>query len=176
MEVKISLAEIDEMYSYARITLLRYADWMAEHEHPFLDKPEKLEFPTETWAAQDMRKVEVFQWAARHGSEQQKQCFLEKARFFFNESVRQLNEFETKNLCRPIALLLSNGYSHNFFASGQLDKMTPSPPPSVTTFAPQKTFRSQKTRAIRNAKIIIACSGMLISLLLVAILTTLLRG
>jgi len=176
LEVKISLAEIDEMYSYARITLLRYADWMAEHEHPFLDKPEKLEFPTETWAAQDMRKVEVFQWAARHGSEQQKQCFLEKARFFFNESVRQLNEFETKNLCRPIALLLSNGYSHNFFASGQLDKMTPSPPPSVTTFAPQKTFRSQKTRAIRNAKIIIACSGMLISLLLVAILTTLLRG
>ena len=61
------------MYSYARITLLRYADWMAEHEYPFLDKPEKLEFPTETWAAQDMRKVEVFQWAARHGSEQQKQ-------------------------------------------------------------------------------------------------------
>jgi len=123
-----------------------------------------------------MRKVEVFQWAARHGSEQQKQCFLEKARFFFNESVRQLNELETKNLCRPIALLLSNGYSHDFFASGQLDKMTPSPPPSVTTFAPQKTFRSQKSRAIRNAKTIIACSGMLISLLLVAILTTLLRG
>ncbi|MDC0326130.1 hypothetical protein OAL64_00625 [bacterium] len=176
LEVKISLAEIDDMYSYARITLLHYANWMAEHEYPFLDKPDKLEFPTETWAAQDMRKVEVFQWAARHGSEQQKEIFLEKANFFFNESVRQLNEFETKSLCRPIALLLTNGYSHDFFTSGQLDKMTPSPPPSVTTFAPQKTFQSQKNRAIRNAKIIIAGSGILIILLLIGILTILLRG
>ncbi|MDE0866765.1 MAG: hypothetical protein OSA98_23550 [Rubripirellula sp.] len=175
LEIKISLDEIDEMYSYAKLTLLRYADWMAEHEYPFLDKPEKLEFPTETWAAQDMRKVEVFQWAARHASEQQKQTFLEKASFFFKESVRQLNEFETKGLCRPIALLLSNGYSHDFFSSGQLEKMTPSPPASVTTFAPQKSFLSQKTRAIRNAKIIIAISGVLFSILAVVILVILLR-
>jgi hypothetical protein len=176
LEVKISLEEIDDMYSYAKITLLRFADWMAEHEYPFLDKPEKLEFPTETWAAQDMRKTEVFQWAARHGSEHQKQIFLEKASFFFNESVHRLNGFETKSLCRPIALLLTNGYSHDFFASGQLDKMTPSPPPSVTTFAPQKTFRSQKMRAIRNAKIILGCIGFLAILLMAMIITILLRG
>lgn len=175
LELKISLKEIDEMYSYARITLLRYADWMAIHEYPFLDKPEKLEFPTETWAAQDMRKVEVFQWAARHGCERQKQLFLEKASFFFHEAVRQLNEFETKSLCRPIALLLSNGYSHDFFASGKLDEIGPSPPPSVTTFAPQKKFRSQKTRAIRNAKWI-ACMGGLITLLLIVSLLKMLVG
>ena len=176
LEVKISLEEIDEMYSYSKVTLLRYADWMAEHEYPFLDKPEKLEFPTETWAAQDMRKTEVFQWAARHGSEQQKQLFLERASFFFNESVRRLNEFETKSLCRPIALLLTNGYSHDFFTNGRLDKMTPSPPPSVATFAPHKTFRSQKIRAIRNAKIMLACTGVLTMLLMAAVLTILLRG
>ena len=175
LEIKISLDEIDEMYSYAKLTLLRYADWMAEHEYPFLDKPEKLEFPTETWAAQDMRKVEVFQWAARHASEQQKQTFLEKASFFFKESVRQLNEFETKGLCRPIALLLSNGYSHDFFSSGQLEKMTPSPPASVTAFAPQKSFLSQKTRAVRNAKLIIAISAGLLSIFTLVILVLLLR-
>ena len=31
---------------------------------PVLDKPEMLEFPNETWAAQDMRKSEVFKFAA----------------------------------------------------------------------------------------------------------------
>jgi hypothetical protein len=175
LEIKISLDEIDDMYSYAKLTLLRYADWMAAHEYPFLDKPEKLEFPTETWAAQDMRKVEVFQWAARHASEQQKQTFLEKASFFFKESVRQLNEFETKGLCRPIALLLSNGYSHDFFSSGQLEKMTLSPPASVTTFAPQKSFLSQKKRAVRNAKLIIAISAGLLSIFMLGILVLLLR-
>ena len=53
------------MYAYARASLLHYARWMAEHEYPYLDKPEILEYPTETWAAQDMRKSEIFKYAAR---------------------------------------------------------------------------------------------------------------
>ncbi len=54
------------MYAYARASLLHYARWMAEHEYPYLEKPEILEYPTETWAAQDMRKSEIFDYAARH--------------------------------------------------------------------------------------------------------------
>ncbi len=60
LEYKSELGELDVMYSYGRACLLRYAEWMAEHETPYLDRREELEFPTETWAAQDMRKSDVF--------------------------------------------------------------------------------------------------------------------
>ena len=58
------------------------------HERPYLDRPEVLEFPTETWAAQDMRKADVFLVgrAARDGRRASTQ-FLERAQAFFDYSV-----------------------------------------------------------------------------------------
>ncbi|MDB4540227.1 hypothetical protein N9250_00925 [bacterium] len=167
LEVKISMKEIDDMYTYGRNTLLHYADWICEHEYPFLDKPEKLEFPTETWAAQDMRKTEVLQWAARHASGIQKATFLRKATWYFDESVRQLNSYKTKSLCRPVALLLANGYSHNFFTSGKLDDMDFSPHVEPQRFPPEQVFASQKTRAIKNFKIATAFLSALVILALI---------
>ena len=80
---KIERDELDAMYAYGRDVLLHYARWMAEHERPYLERPELLEFPTETWAAQDIRKSEVFDHAARHGSANERSRFTERAAFFF---------------------------------------------------------------------------------------------
>lgn len=153
LEIKISMKEINHMYGYGKTTLLRFADWMADHEYPFLDKPQKLEFPTETWAAQDIRKVEVFQWAARHAKDGQRERFLERANFYFKTSIDQLNQFETKSCCRPVALLMSNGYSHDFFRDGGLETIDEAPAAPDVQFQPHPRFVSQKTRAIRNAKL-----------------------
>ena len=68
LDYRAELGRLDACYAYARETLLHFARWMAEHEHPYLEKPEVLEFPTETWAAQDMRKSEVFKYAALHAA------------------------------------------------------------------------------------------------------------
>ena len=57
---KVERGELDNVRVRAAESLLHYARWMAVHEYPYLDKPEKLEFPTETWAAQDIRKSDVF--------------------------------------------------------------------------------------------------------------------
>ena len=65
LDYKAERGELDALYAYARASLLHYARWMAEHEYPYLSKPEMLEYPTETWAAQDMRKAEVLQEAGR---------------------------------------------------------------------------------------------------------------
>jgi hypothetical protein len=54
----------DEMYAYARSTLAHYGRWMTKHERPTLSSPEKLEYPTEAWAAQDFRKANVLRIAA----------------------------------------------------------------------------------------------------------------
>ena len=56
---------------------------MAVRERPYLDHAEQLEFPTETWAAQDMWKSDVFKFAAKHASGEERGRFLERAEFFF---------------------------------------------------------------------------------------------
>ena len=83
-------------YAYARETLLHFARWMAEHEYPYLEKPEVLEFPTETWPAQDIRKSEVFMYAALHASGAERERFLERADFFFRYSVDTLTADPTQ--------------------------------------------------------------------------------
>lgn len=152
LELKISMNEIDNMYAYGQTVLLRYAQWMAEYERPFLQCPDQLDHPTETWAAQDMRKVEVFQWAARHASGSQREQFLERARWFFDHATQELGRFETKHFCRPVALLLSNGHSHRFFRNGGLDQIPPPAPAPAVDFPPQRKFVSQKSRAVQNIK------------------------
>ena len=160
LEVKITCRQIDRMYAYAQRVLLRFAAWMALYEHPYLDRPEKLEFPTETWAAQEMRKVEVFQWAARHAMGQARRRYLERAEFFFRTSLDQLDGFgDRARLCRPIALLMSSGYSHAWFTEVGLESIEPAPEADDYDFGRPQKFVSQKKRAIRNAKLLVGLGG-----------------
>src|SRR5207244_5089741 len=62
--LKAEAGELDFLYAYAHASLLRYAEWMLQHEVPYFDHPEKLEYPTETWAAQELRKANVLRLAA----------------------------------------------------------------------------------------------------------------
>src|SRR6185436_16658911 len=103
------IGEVDASYAYGRAALLHYARWMAQHEVPYLDHPEKLEYPTETWAAQDVRKSDVFLFAARHADEAERDRFTERARFFFDYSMGALLREKTRAFARPVILLLSNG-------------------------------------------------------------------
>ena len=112
LEHKAERGATDAAYAYARASLLHYARWMADHEYPYLEKPEILEYPTETWAAQDIRKSDVFCYAARHASDEERPRFVERAGFFFDASVSTLLKLETRTLARPVILLLSNGLLH----------------------------------------------------------------
>ena len=87
LDIKTVLGEFDCRFAYGRESLLHYARWMADHEYPYLEKPEILEYPTETWAAQDMRKSDVFMLAALHSSNSERSMYLERAEFFFRASL-----------------------------------------------------------------------------------------
>jgi hypothetical protein len=155
LEWKIDRDELDEMYAYGRASLRRYALWMAASEYPYLEKPEILEYPTETWAAQDMRKCEVFLWAARHAEADERSRFLERAEHFFLYSKRTLSTMPTRSLCRPVVLLLTNGLQRLAFRDGG----PPHAPPArvVPATWPRKArFEPQRARAIRRAKWVIA--------------------
>jgi hypothetical protein len=159
LDFKAERGQIDRMYAYARASLLIYARWMAEHEYPYLDKPDILEYPTETWAAQDMRKSEVFEAAARIAdTSEEREKLLERSRFFFESSTTTLARMPTRSLARPVVLLLSNGLAR---AYSELNPEFPSLPTPETThdFGSPETFIPQKTVAIRRFKLIAALAA-----------------
>jgi hypothetical protein len=153
LDYKSELGEIDAAYAYGREALLSYARWMAEHEYPYLQKPEILEYPTETWAAQDMRKCEVFAHAAQHASGAERLRFAERARFFFDDSVSTLLNAATRTLARPVVLMLSNGFMYLGphalqERSGGGAETTPG------RLGPPQTFVPQKVRAKKRAAVV----------------------
>jgi hypothetical protein len=125
LQVKCSRMELDGDYAYGRAGLLTYARWMAEQEYPYLEKPEVLEYPNETWAAQDLRKSVVFYHAATHASGEERERFIERSSFFLDAGLDHLCGSSTRHYTRPLALLLQNGWT-----SGALAEELPVHPPA----------------------------------------------
>jgi YetA-like protein len=159
---KVELGQIDAAYAYGRASLLHYAAWMAEHEHPYLEKPEKLEFPTETWAAQDIRKGDVFALAAQHATGAERARFLERATFFQEYSIKTLTRMPTRALARPVVVLLTSGYLAPWISTHP-DVSEPAPP-ADQPFGEPEAFVPQRARAVRRA-MWIAAGGAVVSVL-----------
>lgn len=148
--------------AYARAALLHYARWMAVHEYPYLEKPEILEYPTETWAAQDMRKCEVFLFAACHASGDERARLLDRADHFFDASVSTLGRHETRTCTRPLVLLLSNGPMYLGFDPSL---HVPGAQPETVTFATPAPFVRQKTAAKKR---LVLLAGVLAAVVVMA--------
>jgi hypothetical protein len=159
LQVKAECGEIDARYAYARASLLRYAEWMAREERPYLSRPEILEYPTETWAAQDLRKTDVFLWAALLTGGTERQTYLDRACWFFDESIRTLTESPTRAFTRPLVLVLGQGVRQGWFARHAEDLPAPAIGPAVA-FPPSSPFVPQRALAISRARrIALAAAG-----------------
>jgi hypothetical protein len=174
LDYKAERDERDFLYAYARASLLHYARWMAEHEYPYLEKPEILEYPTETWAAQDMRKSEIFKYAAKHSTGEKRARFLERSEFFFRYSTTALAGMKTRTLARPVALLLSYGFMHAYFHKYP-GVSAPPPLEENADFGAPQVFVPQKVRALRRFKGLVVAGGVAALLAGVWLLTLLLR-
>jgi hypothetical protein len=146
LDDKVERGALDATYAYGQASLLHYARWMAEHEYPYLDKPERLQYPTETWAAQDMRKSEVFKYAAKHASGAERTCFLERSDFFFRHTVDTLASMKTRTLARPVVLMLSYGYMHAYFQRNP-EVLAPKAREMPADFGRPELFVPQRVRA-----------------------------
>jgi hypothetical protein len=142
--------EIDAMYRYARASLLRYAHWIAAHEYPYLDKPEILQYPTETWAAQDIRKSVVLDLAAKYAEAGDWARFRERSDFFYRGALATLRGMPTRALSRPLVLLLSYGFVRGHErVLPSIDSASPAPgvlPPRHAAFVPQKALAYRRVR------------------------------
>jgi hypothetical protein len=164
--------------AYARAALLAFAAWMAEHERPYLEHPERLEFPNETWAAQDIRKAAVFEFAARyvahrvdgaHGVDgvdgadgAERRRYLQRADDFMNYAVSTLENMPAARLTRPIVLLLAYGFQRPVLESPATAARPDADLPPVVPFVPLKR------RVLRKVYLAAALSAAALVLLVLS--------
>ena len=162
LDDKAERGEFDGMFAYGRASLLHYARWMAEYESPYLDRPDTLEYPTETWAAQDMRKSDVFNLASRHAEGDERRRFLDRAEYFFRYATTALGSMPTHGRTRPTVLLLTLGLIHAY-----VQRTTGEPPPALgpVDFGVPQRFVPQKTWVERQ---LLVAGGTTAALLLLA--------
>jgi hypothetical protein len=173
VDYKLKLGERDADFRYGVATLRHYARWMARHERPTLSEPENLQYPTETWAAQDMRKWHVLEHAARHESDDaERKRMWDTADFFFNYSVDYLNDSPTKSLCRPVVILLNFGWQREWMLEHRDDPAFTEP--IDDDFGRPQTFVPQREIAIRRFKRLVAAGGATFVMLVTVLLAWLL--
>ncbi|MFM9068207.1 MAG: hypothetical protein ACKOUR_12855 [Planctomycetota bacterium] len=129
----------DDLLEYVQASLLHYARWMADHELNYLDKPAQLEFPTETWAAQDLRKGLVLQQAAHWAVGAERTRLWTRGQQLLDQAWTQLMEFPSRSFSRPSALVLSQCYIERRMA---LQPVTNEQPPARQLSTPAANFGS----------------------------------
>ncbi|MBM3777370.1 MAG: hypothetical protein FJW23_03895 [Acidimicrobiia bacterium] len=155
LDLKAELGEIDEAYAYARQALVAYARWMATHERPYLERPEELEFPTETWAAQELWKAEALAFGAKYGGEAERDALMARSRDFFEYACSTLERFPTRTRTRPLVLLLSRGLM-NGYVRVHPEALSAPRGPQRTFGSPGLPFEPQKARVLRRLRVLAA--------------------
>jgi hypothetical protein len=157
LDHKAERHEIDETYAYARESLLAYTRWMAAHERPYLDHPEQLEYPNETWVAQELWKSEAFLLGAKYSDGELRERCVERADFFHRYALTTLRDMPTRTLTRPMVLLLSHGFMH-----GYLQRHPPAATPGAARgdFGQPAVFEPQKVRAKKRLVILVAAGAV----------------
>jgi hypothetical protein len=143
--LEIADGQVPDLDAYIRASLRTYGVWMMENESLYLDKPEELEFPTETWAAQDLRKGTTMMLIGRTvvGGEQGERMY-QRGREHFLAAWERLRAFETRDYTRPMAIALQQLPIYRYALT-----LKPLPADAVLsagprTWPPKTPFRTQK--------------------------------
>jgi hypothetical protein len=148
--VKAEAGALDGMYAYARASLLTYAGWMLENEVPYFDRPAELEYPTETWAAQELRKANVLRLAAAHADEPLRSRLGARGDELADRAWSDLSRFESRGVARSVALLLQEGVRDAYFRSNTIGRALR--PAGVFEFGVPEAFVPQKARVVARLK------------------------
>lgn len=159
LDVHMDAGGSDEDFQFGREALLRYARWMTDAEYPYLDRPEELEYPSSTWAAQELRKSCVFLLARKYGSSAESVRFEQQAVRFFSECQRYLMSFADRMSLRNIAIVLFAAPAY-FRLKEETATTAPIPPSVQRDFGERMHLLPQKVDALRRMKRVVATCGL----------------
>ncbi len=142
---KEEAGQLDDCYQLATESIVHYAQWMLKHERPYFDQADKLEYPTETWAAQEFRKANVFRRAARFAAPDLARALREKGDEFGIRAWEDLLSFpDSRAAIRPLALMMTEGLADCVFRH---EREAPLPRrPARPPIADRERFIPQKRR------------------------------
>ena len=145
--------------------MVHYARWMVAHERPYLDRPEDLEYPTESWAAHELRKPNVVRIASKHAAGEESQRFIECADRWSRCAWHDLLSFPTRAVARSLAIMMVEGTIDAFWRS---NLRTPEMQVTGTGVGPirepSRPFVPQRARVRRDAMVPLRAIGMLVRL------------
>ena len=99
--------------------LLHYANWMIENEYLYLDKPDILEFPNQTWTAQDNRKLCILNFVLPFLSHTQRQKATSKISDLKQGVIERLSGHSESTTTRILCLLMQNTHFDEYVKAGQ---------------------------------------------------------
>jgi hypothetical protein len=105
--LKESINDIDSDYWYARDGFMHYGHWMLANEGFYLDTPEPLEFPNDTWCAQEVRKANLFYYFYYFSADKH-DAFLLKAQEYYAYVKQTLASSNEAQFTRILAILMQN--------------------------------------------------------------------
>lgn len=153
LDIKDEAEEHDDSYEYAAASLAHFGRWMLRNERPYLDHPEQLEFPTETWAAQDLRKANVLRLAAKFCETEDRDEMLRCGAELAERAWNDLERFESRHVSRALAIAMSEGARDCWLRQQSFENPIPVvrqnwPPKEV--FVPQKHRVRQQLKSPRG--------------------------
>lgn len=147
---KAAGGELDAMYAYGQATLRAYARWMLVNERPSLDRRHELEYPTEAWPGQDLRKANVLRMASAHEDEPARSRMLCRADELADRAWADLMAFPSRSSARALALVLVEGVVDRCLASHGVQ---PAPrAEGCSAFPRSEPFTPQRIRVLRKLR------------------------
>jgi hypothetical protein len=162
IQLRAEAGQIDFMYAYARASLLHCARWMLANETPYFDRPEQLEYPTETWAAQELRKANVLRLAAVYASEPLRSDLTRRGDELAQRAWHDLDRFPSRTVARALALLMTEGVRDAYF---QKHVLPDAPVPlEEYDFGRPSCFVSQRARILAQLRTARGCASLALRL------------
>ncbi|MDP5134290.1 MAG: hypothetical protein NWQ54_25690 [Paraglaciecola sp.] len=111
LQQKNLLGEFDDDFIYAKASFLAYCRWMQQHEQLYLTAAAELEFPNDTWLAQDIRKA-MLMFQAAELSPTEAELFISKATSWLSVICQVLAKSPERHFARVQIILLQNFGPH----------------------------------------------------------------
>ena len=145
LHLKESAGRLDTAWRLGRAALVHYARFMVQRERSSTTDKARLEFVTETWPAQDLRKAQVVHQAAAYVPEPERRRFHTWAEHFFDCAFAELSRYGTADRCRPLVLVLHPAIARAY-ARTHPDEAAPTDPEPGAPLPPFRPFVPQKAR------------------------------
>ena len=117
LRLKLDREQTDTMFHYAKQSLVNYASWMERHERPYLDRPDELEYPTEAWAAQELRKANVLRMAALFAPPSRAPRLIAKGAGLAERAWSDMMAFATRHYTRADGSRHGGGHIRRFLST-----------------------------------------------------------